>query len=69
MYRHRHVIFHLIFAARWQMYEEGLTGLRLVPINTELIDEIWTEDREERPNEPLMIHQLEFAGIARAVQV
>ncbi|GAB5510895.1 MAG: aminopeptidase P family protein [Hyphomicrobiales bacterium] len=36
-------------------------GGNLVPTSANLIDAIWT-DRPERPNEPIIVHPLEFAG-------
>ena len=56
------ILSHGVVVGRWQSYEDGLDGLTLVAVGNELIDEIWTSDREPRPNESLMIHDLEFAG-------
>ena len=56
------ILSHGVIVGRWQSYEDGLDGLTLVAVDNELIDEIWTSDREPRPNEQLMIHSLGFAG-------
>lgn len=36
-------------------------GLNLVPVNTNLIDAIWS-DRPERPNNPLLTLDLKYTG-------
>lgn len=36
-------------------------GATLVPTNTNLVDAIWT-DRPQRPNQPIIVHPLDFAG-------
>ena len=50
------------FSAKWGFYEAMLLGFQLVPVETDLIDKIWIDDRSPRPNNPLMVHEIQFAG-------
>jgi len=52
-------------AVTWLEWQDEFTtaGLELVPLTTNLIDELWS-DRPERSKAPLHIHQIEFAGEA-----
>ena len=53
-----------VFTGGWSNLDSELEvhGLSLVPIATNLIDSIWT-DRPPRPNNPLLILDLEYSGL------
>ncbi|ELT95421.1 hypothetical protein CAPTEDRAFT_130300, partial [Capitella teleta] len=49
--------------SEWTSYSSVLeeNNISMVEV-ADLFDEIWTEDRPERPNSPLIIHTLEYSG-------
>merc|ERR1712165_615381 len=53
----------LYSAVHWLSWEKlgKSMGLNFNPLKTNLIDEVWN-DRPARPNKPLHVHKLEFAG-------
>ena len=53
----------LYSAVHWLSWEElgKSMGLKFNPLKTNLVDEVWI-DRPARPNKPLHVHKLEFAG-------
>ena len=57
----------MIFSDTWEtfddaFYQDTTKDLQLVPLDYDLIDYVWTEDRPPKPNEPIYIHTLEYAG-------
>lgn len=54
----------MLISGRWQSYEIGLNNnIELVDmLGHELVDEIWTEDRPDRPNNDIYEHTIDFAG-------
>ena len=56
----------LYSAVHWLSWEKlgKSMGLNFNPLKTNLIDEVWN-DRPARPNKPLHVHKLEFAGISQ----
>ena len=51
-----------LFTATWTLYEAALPKFQLVPVVNDSIDLIWTDSRPPRPNRPLMVHDVQFAG-------
>lgn len=49
----------------WQSYDTALSGknIAFVGVANDLVDLIWTEDRPARPNNPVFIHDISFAGV------
>jgi len=51
----------------WKSYEDVLKakGIEMVQVDKDLVDHIWTDtDRPEKPQNPLIVHTLEFAGLS-----
>lgn len=58
-------MFLLRLTEQWKIYENDIIreGLEFSVINSDIVDQIWTEDRPPQPNTDLSIHPLEYAGL------
>jgi len=55
---------NLYLTASWQKYQSMLAikMIQMVEVQADLVEHVWTSGRPPRPNNPVYVHPLSFAG-------